>query len=171
MGLERGDKRPVHWTESKIHVIYSLALLGATEAQMADILEVDLETIKYWKRTKPEFLQALNQGKLGADAKVVEAFYRCAIGFDYEEEESRVIRGELKTVKVNRKRPPDAWAAAKWLSLRQRQMWSETQRIEINQTNTNINVDWSDLTFEQLKLLKEISDNKRLSAGSEDTNI
>ena len=63
---------------------YKLALLGATDKEMAMVFEVDPVTIGYWKRTKLEFKEALQRGKIEVDMKVAESLFKCAVGYEYE---------------------------------------------------------------------------------------
>lgn len=163
-----GVPRPTHWTDKKIHSAYLLALLGASEQQMADVMEVPLSTIHYWKKNHIAFSQALNDGRLGATTKVVEAFYKICVGYDYEEEEIRTVKGEPVVMKVTRHRPADPWACARFLELKARSYnWSVTQNVQINNVNTNINIDYANLSTQQLQVLKEISQKQLpLDAGT-----
>lgn len=155
--VKNPGSNPVKWNASRTHTAYLLALLGATDRQIAEVMEVDIETINLWKRTKPEFLAELTRGKLGADTKVVEAFYKCATGYYYEEEVVVTYKGVSEVQTVRKYKPPDPWSCAKWLSLRQRGEWSETTKVEI--TNTNIDIkkfDFSGLSLDDMKVLYKV---------------
>ena len=53
--------------------------------------------------------------------------------------------------------PADVWAAAKWLSLRQRSVWSEVQRAEITHMNINVNrLDLTGFSTEELKMVETL---------------
>jgi hypothetical protein len=160
-GNKQGTKL-IKWDESKIRVAFLLALMGATDMQMAEIMQVSINTINWWKRERPEFRQALSEGKIGADTKVLESFYQSAVGYDYEEEIATYDRSAHQWVKstVKRHRPSDAWAAARWLSIRQRALWSETQKVEVTHNNT-LNININNYTEAELKFL-EILANKEL---------
>lgn len=147
----------VQWNDNRCKQAYQLALLGATEAEMAAVMGVNIGTIEYWKRTRTEFLEALNNGKTQADAKVVESLFRAATGYEYTEEVSHVCRGEVIVTRITKYKTPDPWSAVKWLSLRRRADWSETHRVEVTNTNININrLDFSGMTNEELKLMANI---------------
>lgn len=168
--LKNPGSKPVKWNSDLIHTAYLLALLGATDQQIADVMDVDPDTITRWKKNKPEFLEALNRGKLGADTKVVQAFYKCATGYYYEEDDVRVVRGEVIVSRIKKWKAADPWTCSKWLALRQRGNWSETTKIEINNTNLNINkLDLTGVTFEQLKMLRDIG-LKQLTQNAGDNN-
>lgn len=128
------------YNEEKIKEAYELsATFGATEKQLAIYWGVSLPTIALWKNTHEEFKLALQQGKLKADIEVAKALYRNAIGFEYEEEVAFSNRGTIVKTMLKKQRLPDPWSEVKWLSLRQPGDWSETKKLEITQTNVNIN--------------------------------
>ena len=74
------------WNEGRPQQAFELALLGYTEQQIADEMGVAHQTIEYWKRAKPKFLEKLNKGRARADQKVVNAFYQNCLDRWVEEE-------------------------------------------------------------------------------------
>jgi hypothetical protein len=125
---------------------------------MAEIMDVDLNTLNLWKRTHPEFTQELRRGKTEADARMAEALYKRGTGFTVDAEQVFLYKGEPVRVPVKKYYPPDSWAANKWLSLRQRELWSEVQRIETTQTNINITkIDLTGFSREELMLIQKMN--------------
>jgi len=148
---------PAKWTEERPKMAFMLALLGATDKMIADAFQVNVNTVDYWKRSKPEFLQELERGKIQADMKVVENFYLNCIDRYVTEEEVHVVNGKLETVEVQKFIKGDKWAQSRWLALRQSGAWSETTKLEITNTNINVNkLDLDGISIEQLKLLRDI---------------
>jgi len=155
--MERKSKLPSKYNESRLRLVYYLALLGATDAQIAEAMEVDVNTIDLWKRTHPEFLEELSRGKLLADMRVAKGLFLNCQDRYVEEEEVHIVKGVTKKIKVKKFIQGDKWAQVRWLSIRQRGNWSDTQKVEI--TNTNINITKIDLTgfsTEHLKVMEEI---------------
>jgi hypothetical protein len=147
------------YNEEKVKEAYELsAMFGATEKQLAVYWGVSLPTIALWKNTHEEFALALQQGKLKADIEVAKALYRNAVGFEYEEEVAFNNKGVILKTMLRKQRLPDAWSEVKWLGLRQ-ELWRETSRVEV--TNTNININrfevLNGLDTEQLMLLETIA--------------
>jgi hypothetical protein len=136
---ERTSKRFTHWTDKKLDMVYDMAKVGFSEAKMAEYLDVSIGTFIFWKKNHKEFRQALNDGKLGADTMVVNAFLQCCVGYEYEEQVAIYDRKDQKfvTTNVKKQRPPDVWAALKWMQNKNRDEWSETQRIQVD-FNANI---------------------------------
>jgi len=145
------------WTEDRPEQVYRLALLGATEEEMAKIIGVSYSTIQMWKKDKKEFREALQMGKMEADSNVAEALYKRAVGFEKEIEQVVKTKYGVEVVKVKKYFPPDSWAAMKWLSMRQRGRWTDVQRTEITEKRLSVtNIDFSKMTTEELKMLKRI---------------
>ena len=145
------------WNSDRPRQAFQLALLGHTDKEIARVMGVDVNTIDYWKRTKPEFLKRLNEGKDSADAEIAEAFYLKAHGGFIEETQYTVYKGEVISFPVRKYYPPDSWAAHKWLTIRQRERWADVQRIETTQTNINITkIDLSVFSTKELELINKI---------------
>lgn len=146
----------VKWNQDRIRQVYMLALLGATDRQMAEVMGISIDLFESWKKRKPDFKKAMMAGKMEADAKVAQALYHRAIGFEYEEDHVTVYRGEVIKTRVKKVLPPDVTAAVKWLSARQRGVWTES-RIDVTHTNININkFDFSELSTDELMLVKKL---------------
>lgn len=149
--------RQTQWSDHRIKQAYKLALLGATDAQMADVMGVNVNTLAEWKRTQPGFYDAIMRGKMEADAEVAHSLYKNARGYDYEEERAFVIDGRIVKTTVKKHRVADSWAASKWLATRQRGLWTEIQKVETTQTNINISkVNFLDFSMEEMKLLRKM---------------
>jgi len=148
---------PIKWKEDLSRQVYLLCLLGATDQEVADVFGVEPVTIDFWKRTKPEFSEAMERGKIQTDAGVAESLLKCAMGYEYEEEVVHVVRGEIFVTKIKKYKGPDAWAANKWLSLRQRGRWSEAQiPPQLNQQININNFNFDGVSEEELRLIESI---------------
>ena len=155
--MEKERRVPKKFAEIMIEQVYRCALLGATDREIAAIIGVDINTFDFWKRDRPEFKEALQRGKMEADAKVAQALYRRALGYEVEEVDIKMYKGQIIKTKYIKHFPPDSWAAVKWLTIRQRAHWADIKMTENVQANVNVNTfDFSGLTTEELKLLKTI---------------
>lgn len=146
------------WNEDRPRQAYQMALCGLTNLQIAHVMDVSPDTITYWTRTnKDGFADMLRKGKEAADMKVAENFYLNCQDRYVEEEEAHLYKGQVIKVKVKKFIQGDKWAQLKWLALRQRGAWTESQKIEIMQTNLNITkIDFSNLSTEELMFAKKI---------------
>lgn len=158
---------PSKWNNNIKQSVYMLALLGATEKQMAFALNVSISTLASWKRTHPEFLDALRKGKTNADARVAAAFYESCIGGHYDEEKAFMQKGwdEPKVVVVKRYIPPNGKNCLRWLAARDREHWSEKKYLEVTNKTLNLNMttlNLDGLPTEALTLIQDIQKNQPL---------
>lgn len=167
--MKRGPKSKC---KKSIRLAYQFALLGASNKQIAENLSIDLNTLNHWISTDPDFKDALAKGKMPADAKVAKALFRSAIGYSHPDTvvlsnvvkeydaEGHVIRSynEPLLVSVIKHYPPNAGAALKWLTIRQRAMgWSDNQTVNLIQDITvQHQIDLSDMSTEELLMLEKI---------------
>jgi hypothetical protein len=111
-----------------------LAVLGATDIEVADFFEVDVRTIYRWKHDHPEFCQALNAGKDKADERVVNSLYQKAVGYEQDEVKIFMPAGSDGPVYApfRAKIAPDTTAAIFWLKNRRPLDWRD--KTEQDQT-------------------------------------
>jgi hypothetical protein len=144
------------WKDDTERQVYKLALLGATEKEIADFLQMSISGLNYWKRTKPGFMDKIQQARMRADAQVAKSFHKLATGFWKEEDVFFMYKGVVITKKVEKFYPPNAYAAHKWLTTRRREEWAD---IHLSKAALDINIkkiDTSDLSDEELKLAEKI---------------
>jgi hypothetical protein len=171
--METQQGHIIRWFDDRNRQAYKLALLGATDKQIANVMGIGLSTLDLWKRTKPEFRLALQRGKLEADANIAEALYKRAHGFTFVETLVHMYKGKIIKTKIEKYVIPDSWAANKWLAARQRAngIWTDTKRIEGTLTNINVQkVDLSALTESELLLLKKVGVKTMLSENAGSSN-
>ena len=145
------------YTEDYARQGYLLALEGITEARMCELWQVPQSTLSGWKIRHPEFRQALQDGGVLANVKVAEHFFLNCIDRWVDAEEIHVYKGDVIRVPVRKFIQGDKWAQARWLAIKDPERWSETQRIQISQTNVNVTkLDLSTLTKDELMLYKKI---------------
>ena len=120
-----------HQGKKTNELVYRLALLGLTDKEMADVLEIDVSTLQNWKHDYPKFLDSIKKGKDVADADVVKTLYDRANGYDHKEvktEKEKNKKGNLiitKTTTTNKHIPPDVGAIAFWLKNRRGKKWND----------------------------------------------
>lgn len=110
-----------------------LALLGMTNEEMAEFFGVHVSTFYRWQADNSAFREAVNAGKVAADANVADSFYKRATG-EHVEIEKVVKRpsGEHEVIKVMTFIPGDAGAALNWLKNRQPGRWRDMKAVELS---------------------------------------
>lgn len=132
----KGGGRKTDFQKAYAKQAYKLALLGATDKDLADFFEVSERTINTWKKTHFEFLSALKKGKNVADAEIAVKLYQRATGYKYDEvsyekivlDENNAdnIKSALYKKKVVAKEvAPDVTAQIFWLKNRQSGKWKD----------------------------------------------
>ena len=121
--------------------VYNMALLGLTDAEMAETLGISQKTFDNWKKDHKGFLLSIKRGKMTADGYVAENLYKRAIGYTYDEVRfekigSRTIEGTdlkediYKKTVTTKEMAPDPTAAIFWLKNRQAKQWRDKQLTE-----------------------------------------
>lgn len=128
--------RPSELTDKVLKQAKGLALLGATDKQMAEIWGVTEATITNWKKACPEFLASIKSGKEEADIKIAEALYHRAKGYKRKETKVFCHQGEIVTHEYVEHMAPDTAAAFIWL--KNRQGWRDKQDVESTNVNANV---------------------------------
>lgn len=102
-----------------------LTMLGAKDAEIAEIFEVSESTLNLWKTKHAEFSESLRAGKLIADAEVADRLYQRALGYEHDEIDIRVVDKAIVQTPIRKYYPPDTTAAIFWLKNRQRHVWRD----------------------------------------------
>ena len=115
--------RPTLYRDEYVKQAYKLCLLGATDKEIADFFEVNIDTIYAWKKNYPEFSESIKRGKLMSDAKVAESLYKCAIGFTHPQTHVSDYLGKVTITMLEKYYPPNVKACIFWLRNRQSKIW------------------------------------------------
>lgn len=147
----KGNKKPgvkSSCTKEVVQEAFRYCLLGATNRELAEFFDVDKTTVGYWYKTNPEFAQAVDEGRFKADAKVAEALYLAAKGYEHTvvkffkipvtdkeyDADGNVIREKkytkIKKVRYTKKYKPDVKAIKKILASRHREQWGDTFHVQ-----------------------------------------
>ena len=128
--------RPTIYRPELATLARKLALLGATEAEMADALSISVSTLSDWMHKHSEFYRAVKSGELQADAEVAERLFSRATGHSHEAVKIFMPAGAKEPVYApyTQHYAPDGNVALAWLSRRQPGLWREKQQIDITGT-------------------------------------
>lgn len=150
--LSRVKKKPgpkSGCTPEVIQQAYKFALVGLTDWQIAECLNVSTDTITAYKKVNPEFKQALEKGRKFATADVADVLFQVALGtytvpavkffknrvvekeYDvngnviWERSYDKIIEHEY-----TKRLEPDTKALIKILNTRERELWGEAYKVE-----------------------------------------
>lgn len=138
-----GPGRPSKYDPKYDEQAYKLALLGATDSELADFFDVNQDTIYEWQKKYPNFSESIRDGKIKADYSVAHKLYDKAIGPEWTEEQAFKVKKswydengkkceaeEVITVPVIRRAPPDTQAISLWLRNRKADKWKDKVEAE-----------------------------------------
>lgn len=126
--------RPEKWKDEFLAVAKGACELGATDQELADMLNVSVRTIYNWRASKPEFANALIVGKDVADERVERSLYQKAIGYEQDEVKIFMPAGAAEPVYApfRAKIAADTTAAIFWLKNRRAADWRDKQEHDVN---------------------------------------
>ena len=149
--------KPVKWNEDRIRQAFLMAsMFGATDVEIAKIMDVSEHTITYWKRTKPEFLKALNAGKLTKDEQVERSLFERAIGYNHPDVHITNYQGEITETQIIKHYPPSEVACIFWLKNRQRQKWADVHKTELQVDINMKRLNLDEFTRQELLVMEKL---------------
>jgi|GEM_PF-5822218 hypothetical protein len=113
------------WHDALPMIAYQLCLLGFTNKQLAESLDVSVTTLKTWRNKYPDFDSQIKRGKLLIDANVAASLHKTAMGSNsFIETQEILLKDGSKTIlKTIRSIPPNFNAQRLWLRNRQPERW------------------------------------------------
>lgn len=100
-------------------------LIGMTMPQIAEALDVHIDTLYEWMKVHESFSEAIKNGGVDADGKVVRSLWQRACGYDQVVQKVVVADGSPQIVEYVEKIPPDVGAMAMWMKNRQPDKWRD----------------------------------------------
>ena len=122
--------RPTKFKTTFSRQAKALAVLGATDKQMAGFCGVSESTINLWKQKHPKFSESLKEGKREADNRVVQALFQRAIGYSHPEDDIRVCDNHIVITPTTKHYPPDTTACIFWLKNRRQAEWRDRHEFQ-----------------------------------------
>lgn len=102
---------------------------GATVSEIANYLGVSIVTIYHWQSRFPSFKASLQIGEEVANNRVALSLYNQAVGYYVDDEEIKIVNGEVLRVKIKRWIPPNASAAIFWAKAKMN--WTDREQLEL----------------------------------------
>lgn len=148
--------------------VYSLALLGLTDKEIGDVLDIKEKTFQSWKRKYEALRVKLHEGRIGSLEKVADSLYHKAIGYSHPETKVFMYQGKIITKEVIKHYPPDTGAACFILKNKTRSLeepWKDAHEHEVSGPGgkplqlQHQELDLTGLTDEQKELLFKVAKN------------
>ncbi len=126
--------RPTKYNAELNTTVYKLCLLGLTDQELANFLEIAESTLNEWKLKYPEFSESIKKGKEIADAEVAYKLHERATGFTYDDVDIRVLNGAIVQTPIKKYIPADPTAQIYWLNNRRKINFKARQTDEVATT-------------------------------------
>jgi hypothetical protein len=104
---------------------------GLGDDEMAALFGIPDNLFAQWKDFYPSFAKAIETGRTQADAEIVRALYKRAIGYTHPEEkifydsqDGSIIRAD-----TTRHYPPDLPSIKLWLTNRKKEQWKDRSDV------------------------------------------
>ncbi len=120
-------------------VAFLAGKLGYTDFKIAEVLEINEETLNSWKKRHPKFSNSLQKGKGSVNDQVENSLIRRALGCYVPE--TKVLRDGTK-IEIQKHYPPEPRAARSLLEVRNPKRWRNKTDVT---ANINITIDKDDL--------------------------
>lgn len=123
------------WTSAQgLELIAGWRQCGCSIEDIVNKIGIDPRTFRSWRGKCPELEEVLVSGKEITNSRVVNALYKRAVGFTYDEVTRELVEGEMRVTKVVTKFvPPETKAILAWLYNRQSADWRALQPpIDVN---------------------------------------
>lgn len=151
---------------SMVKEVSALARFGLTNEEIAGFYGIAIQTFASYIRDIPELYASLEQGRMMDSMKVVDSLHKQALGYEVTETEisEHVVKGEIVELKkvVTKHVQPNVTAAIYLLKTRHGDKWMDVVKTEQTR-NLNVlvkNVDFADVSTEDLLLLKKLGINR-----------
>ena len=127
--------RSLRFTPDHTDLARKFCMLGATDDDLARLLDVPRETVDAWLAEVPEFAAAVKAGRDVADATVADRLYARATGYSHEAVKIFNNKGEIVREVYVEHYPPDVQAGIFWLRARRPQWrveWRDKGEADAN---------------------------------------
>jgi hypothetical protein len=129
-------REPIPFKDEYNSIAYGCSLMGASERELCNILQIERNTLYKWKELYPEFANALRKGAAIADAEIATKLYHRAHGFEHKVTKVFLPAGSTTPVYAEYMEDvlPDVAACIIWLKNRQPDKWRDYQRtiVDVN---------------------------------------
>lgn len=153
-----------------------IAAKGMSDSEIEVIYGLGTGTLAKWRKAYPGLNRAIDEGRTVADANVLFALYKTAVGYDYEEDQA-VGGREPEVLRVQKHKPGEFAAQKHWLGNRIRRPdgtneWPRSEQVELGGIKDGIGIkveSRNDLIDAIVSLVVPKPDNERKQRSTEES--
>lgn len=138
--------RPTKYSPDMPERAKGLALLGYTNAEIAEAFGIHVSTLCDWKNTYPELSEAIKEGSEVIDIQVAQSLFKRTQGYMVIEEKNEESENGIKKTVAEKHIPPDTTAMIFWLKNRQPKQWRDKQEVDHSSSDGTMSPQGSDVT-------------------------
>ncbi len=169
--IDRRPGSPSQFKPDYNRMVFWLALAGLTDYEMANVFGISDAGFSVWKKTRPDFLQALQAGKMESVGVAAHSLFQVANGYSHNAVKlipNRVKIYNKDTGKIEKEYteviheqyvkhyPPNVTALLRFLAAKHPEVWGDRSEV-VHTGAVSHSIDASKLTKKQLKTLRAIA--------------
>ena len=124
--------RPTKYNPDCVKQVTALCMLGYTNEQLAEFLNIHESRFYEWKKRHPEFQEALLSGREKAGARMAVSLFQRGTGYSHKDEKIFQYEGEIIRAATVKHYPPETRAAELWLKAKYPELWNTAQKIDVS---------------------------------------
>ena len=169
--VDRRPGSPSQFKPDYNRMVFWLALAGMTEYEMANVFGISDAGFSLWKKTRPDFMKALQSGKMEAVGVAAHSLFRVATGYthdavklipnrvrEYNPDTGKIAKEYTEVIHepYTKHYPPNVTALLKFLAAKYPEVWGDRSEV-VHSGVVSHSIDASKLTKKQLKTLQAIA--------------
>jgi len=121
-----GRKSKYDQVKEDFPLIFRYLVDGLTEVEICKKINISTSAFATYKNQHAELRDLLKEGKGRPNAKVEQALYKSAVGYEYDEQKITTDEsGKVKVEKITKYMPPQSTSMIYWLKNREAKKWRE----------------------------------------------
>ena len=169
--VDRRPGSPSQFKPDYNRMVFWLALAGMTEYEMANVFGISDAGFAVWKKSRPDFMKALQSGKMEAVGVAAHSLFRVATGYthdavklipnrvrEYNPDTGKIAKEYTEVIHepYTKHYPPNVTALLKFLAAKYPEVWGDRSEV-VHSGVVSHSIDASKLTKKQLKTLQAIA--------------
>ena len=111
LGATAAAGRTPIYSEKLLPIVQGMASDGATDLEIADRLGISKETLRWWRRERIEFANAMKVGREAMVERAKASLFHRAVGYSFRSEKVFQSQGAIIRAPIIEHVPPDVAAA------------------------------------------------------------
>lgn len=131
------SKYPHAFLPNLLDQVKAIAMQGLGDDEMAALFGIPQDQFAKWKDFYPSFAKAIEAGRTQADAEVVVALFKSAVGYSHLEEKVFYDSNDGSIIRADTTRhyAPNLPSIKLWLTNRKKDQWKDRSDVRVGGSN------------------------------------